>query len=190
MLIYDTTGIESYVAENNPKYLGKMAAQSKPIAKIDPTFDPSRGAAALLPKAAASNPAIKQQYINGHFCYAQKASVIANGLGNRSPRLKHICSSKYGRCVYVHQNKNLRLYPGIARDSLEFSKTYNCRTAVERSINTLKVTLGIANRKTSNTLSTKADLFLAGIVQLLCIVLAHKLHDKNLARRPRKLIAA
>ena len=49
--------------------------------------------------------------------------------------------------------------------------------------------LCISNRKTSNVLTTKADLFLAGIVQLLCVLLAHKLHDLKLARRPRKLIA-
>ena len=337
MLVYDTTGIESYVAENNPKFMGKMAAQSRSIAKLDPSFDPSGGAAALLPKAASSNPAVKQQYINGHFCYAQKVAVVANGLGivrhlelfddafkaahpeiqiekrtnhpeidkeigdstslkpvlldfkaahpnahysvfsadaafdsyenfsfllndyefqkaivplnprrgmpaadvgfnengtplcsadgtplkpcghanekHRSPRLKFICpksklvkfpdgkrsfrcqcqspcsSSKYGRCVYVPLNKNLRLYPGISRDDPTFAQIYNRRTCVERSINSLKDTLGISNRKTSNVLTTKADLFLAGIVQLLCVLLAHKLHDHKLARRPRKLIA-
>lgn len=337
MLVYDTTGIESYVAENNPKFMGKMAAQSRSIAKLDPAFDPSGGAAALLPKAAASNPAVKQQYINGHFCYAQKAAVVANGLGivrhlelfdddfkaahpemqiekrtshpeidkeigdstslkpvlldfkathpnahysvfsadaafdsyenfsfllndygfqkavvplnprgglpaadvdfnengtplcpadgtplkpcghanepHRSPRLKFICprsklvklsdgkhsfrcqcespcsSAKYGRCVYVSLNKNLRLYPGISRDDPAFAQIYSRRTCVERSINSLKGTLGISYRKTSNVLTAKADLFLAGIVQLLCVLLAHKLHDLKLARRPRKLIA-
>lgn len=81
MLVYDTTGIESYVAENNPKFMNKLDAQSRSIAKIDPTFDSSGGAVALLPSAAACNPAVKQQYINGHFCYAQKAAVVANGLG-------------------------------------------------------------------------------------------------------------
>ncbi len=34
-----------------------------------------------MPECAASNPAVKQQYINRHFCYAQKAAVVANGLG-------------------------------------------------------------------------------------------------------------
>lgn len=337
MLVYDTTGIESYVAENNPKFMGKMAAQSRSIAKLDPSFDPSGGAAALLPKAAASNPAVKQQYINGHFCYAQKAAVVTNGLGivrhlelfdddfkaahpemqiekrtshpeidkeigdstslkpvlldfkaihpnahysvfsadsafdsyenfsfllndydfqkavvplnprrglpaadvdfnengtplcpadstplkpcghanepRRSPHLKFICpksklvrlsdgkhsfrcqcetlcsSSKYGRCVYVPLNKNLRLYPGISRDDPAFAQIYSRRTCVERSICSLEDTLGISNRKTSNVLTTKADLFLAGIVQLLCVLLAYKLHDLKLARRPRKLIA-
>ena len=337
MLVYDTTGIESYVAENNPKFMGKMAAQSRSIAKLDPSFDPSGGGAALLPKAAASNPAVKQQYINGHFCYAQKAAVISNGLGivrhlelfddgfkaahpeiqiekrtnhpeldkeigdstslkpvlldfkaahpdahysifsadaafdsyenfsfllndygfqkavvplnprrsipaadvgfnengtplcpadgtplkpcghangkHRSPRLKFICPkskivkpaiggrtyrcqcetpcspSKYGRCVYVPLHKNLRLYPGISRDDPAFAQIYSRRTCVERSINSLKDTLGISNRKTSNVLTTKADLFLAGIVQLLCVLLAHELHNHKLARCPRKLIA-
>jgi hypothetical protein len=337
MLIFDTTGIESYVAENNPKFAQMKTRQAKAYAKINPAFDPVLGKAAFMPECAASNPAVKQQYINGHFCYAQKAAVITNGLGivrhlelfdedfkdlhpemiiekradcpemdkeigdstalkpvlrdfrnahpnfhygtfsadsafdsyhnyafllkecgfsksvipinprgglpaadigfnengtplcpkdgtpfkpdgsangaHRSPRLKFICPkykfvkmqndrytkrcqcttpcspAKYGRCVYVQQNKNLRLYPGISRDDPCFSTIYNRRATVERSINTLKDTLGVANRKTSNVLTTKADLFLAGIVQLICVLLAHKLHDVKLARRPRRLIA-
>lgn len=337
MLIFDTTGIESYVTENNPKFLRGKEQQVKSIAEIDPSFDPSRGAVALMPKAAASNPAVKQQYINGHFCYAQKAAIVTNGLGivrhlalldedfkqahpemriekrtnhpeldkevgdstalkpvltdfrtahpifrygtfsadsafdsygnytflmkeclfakavipinprgglpaagvnfnesgrplcpkdatpfyfhgvnrgeHRSTRFKYICpkskivklddgrsswrcqcdspcgGSTYGRCVYTYPDKNLRLYPGLPRDSDEFAQIYNRRAAVERSINTLKDTLGIQGRKTSNVLTTKADLFLAGIVQLLCVLLAHKLHNVKLARRPRRLIA-
>jgi hypothetical protein len=125
----------------------------------------------------------------------------------RSARLKFVCpksvrigttlicdcenpctDSKYGRCVYIQQNKNLRLYPGISRDDKKFAEIYNHRTSVERSINSLKDTLGIANRKTSNVLTTKADLFLAGIVQLVCVLLADKLHDRKLAWSPRRLI--
>jgi hypothetical protein len=336
MLIFDTTGIESCVAENNPKYMEKLAALSKSIAKIDPAFDASGGAAALFPKAAAKNPAVKQQYINGHFCYAQKAAVVCNGLGivrrlelfdedfkknhpemqiekrtnkpeldkevgdstalkpvlndfraahsdfhynvfsgggafdsydnysfllkdygfskaviplnprnsatafnvdfnengtplcpkdktpfnfhskcggkRRSARFKFICPKTrlvrtkcgatrrcfcenpcsnlpYGKSVYVYPDKNLRLYPGLSRDSEAFAALYNRRVCVERSINSLKDTLGLANRKTSNVLTTKADLFLSGIVQLLCVLLAKRLHDPKLARRPRRLIA-
>jgi hypothetical protein len=337
MLIFDTTGIESYVAENNPKFLRNKEQQAKYLSKIAATYDASLGGVALLPKVAASNPAVKQQYINGHFCYAQRAAVLSNGLGivrhlelfdedfrarhpelprekrtnnpeidkeigdstalkpvlmdfreihphlhygtfvgdaafysydnhkfllsdyhfkksiipmnprrrlpsadigfnengtplcpldgtpfqahgsanerHRSPRLKFICpqsklvktekgvswrcqctspcsTAKYGRCVYVQQNKNLRLYPGISRDDPAFESICNRRTAVERTINTLKDTLGVAGRKTSNVLTTKADLFLAGIVQLLCVLLADKLHDIKLLRRPRRLVAA
>jgi hypothetical protein len=90
---------------------------------------------------------------------------------------------------FTHPAKNLRLYPGIPRDSEEFANIYTRQTCVERSINTLKDTLDLQNRKTSNVLTTKADLFLAGIVQLLCVLLAYKLHDVKLARRPRRLIA-
>ena len=134
---------------------------------------------------------------------------IGNSGGQkRSPRLKWVChksapatkskhcscenpctSAPCGKCVYTYPHKNLRLYPGLSRDSEEFSNIYNRRASVERSIHSLKDTLGIANRKTSNVLTTKADLFLAGIVQLLCVLLADKLHDAKLARRPRRLIA-
>jgi hypothetical protein len=336
LLVFDTTGVESYVTENNPKFMAAKLRQAKSIAKANPSFDPEKGVYALLPDCAASNPAIRQQYVNGHFCYAQKAAVISNGLGivrhlelldeefkiahpeipvekrssspdrdkeigdstalkpvlldfraahpnfhydtftgdaafdsydnykfllkeygfsravvpinprnsadtnkefnqngtpvcpadktpflfhsvcggkNRSRRFKYICpktkvlrlpsrgvthrcfcetpcsDSKYGKSVCVYPDKDLRLYPGLARDSQDFSQIYKRRAAVERSINSLKDTLGVAGRKTSNALTTKADLFLAGIVQLLCVLLAHKLHDTKLARRPRKLIA-
>jgi len=320
LLIFDTTGIESYVAENNPKFPNTQVGKNVEYSGV-----------------AASNPAVKHQYINGHMCYAQRAAVVTNGLGvvrhlelldedfrekhpeipreprtkspeidkeigdstalkpvlldfraahpglrygtfsgdaafdsydnysfllkdcrferavipinprnsatadtkdfnengtplcpidqtpftfvgscrgvNRSLRLKFVCpktitlrlvsggwtrrcicenpcsDSKYGKCVYVYPEKNLRLYPGLSRDSDEFSSIYDRRAAVERSINSLKDTLGIANRKTSNVLTTKADLFLAGIVQLLCVLLADKLQDAKLARRPRRLIA-
>ena len=317
MLMFDTTGIESYVAENNPKFPHTKAGEFVELNGV-----------------AASNPAVKLQYINGHMCYAQRAAVITNGLGiirhlelfdedfkkshtemsiekrtnnpeidkeigdstalkpilndfrkihpnfkhstfsgdaafdsydnfhfllkeygfskavipykrkpatnisfnefgtplcpndstpfvfhsksggkNRSPRLKFVCpktesvkiqsggvtrrcfcdnpcsDSSYGRTVLISPNKNLRLYPGLSRESDEFAKIYNRRTAVERSINSLKDTLGVSNRKTSNVLTTKADLFLAGIVQLVCVLLSHKLHDFKLARSPRRLIA-
>lgn len=80
-LIYDATGIESYVAENNPKFFSSKLRQAKFIAKTNPDADPYRTVYGLLPDCAAANPAVKQQYINGHFCYAQKAGVLTNGLG-------------------------------------------------------------------------------------------------------------
>jgi len=337
MLIYDTTGIESYVAENNPKFLQSREQQAKYISRLNPSYDPSGGGAVLMPKFAASNPNVKFQYINGHFCYAQKAVVVTNGLGivrhvelldenfkqahpemqiekraghpehdkeigdstslkpvlrdfrakhptftystfsadaafdsydnytflfrelgfskvvipinprnsstsgdagfneagsplcprskepllfhskssgkNRSLRFKFVCpksirmkldsgnatwrseclnpctDSRYAKCVYVYPDKNLRLYPGLLRDGEEFAKIYNKRISVERSIGQFKQALGIAGRKTSNTVTTKTDLFLAGIVQLLCVLLADKLHNAKLAKSPRKLIA-
>jgi hypothetical protein len=80
-LIFDATGIESYVAENNPKFMTSKLRQAKAIAKSDPSFDPYKGVYSLLPDCSSANPAVKQQYINGHFCYAQKAGILVNGLG-------------------------------------------------------------------------------------------------------------
>ena len=335
-LIFDTTGIESHVAENNPKFMNSKLNQAKALAKTNPNFNPYRSVYGLLPDCANANSAVRQQYINGHFCYAQKAGILTNGLGivrridlfdevfkkkhpemvvskrsdnpdldkeigdskallpvlrdfraahpslayatfmgdssfdsyglygallgdfrfsravipmnprnsagsnpvefneagiplcptdktpmkyrgvctgkNRSTRIKFVCPksetvqsshgttcvcrcehpcspSAYGRCVYVYPGANQRLYPGILRDSPDWNTLYARRVVVERSIGSFKAVLGLENRKTFNTATTKADLLLAGIVQLLCVVLADRLHDYRLARRVRKLIA-
>lgn len=136
-------------------------------------------------KYQVKNRALRFKFV----CPKTKWSKTERGHSRRcfceTPCSDSIC----GRTIYVCPDSNLRLYPGLARDSQEFSEIYTRRTVVERSINTLKETLGVANRKTSNVLTTKADLFLAGIVQLICVLLAHKLHDMKLARRPRRLIA-
>jgi len=335
-LIFDTTGVESHVAENNPKFLNSKLRQAKAIAKIAPAFDPYKGVYSLLPDYAYANPNVKRQYINGYFCYAQKAGFLTNGLGivrhialfddefkaahpelpmekrsqnpdsdkeigdarallpvlrdfrtahpslaystfmgdssfdsydlysallgeygftraiipinlrnsataspaqfnesgiplcpddntplkfhsvcggkNRSKRIKFVCPksqtvksargatwrcrcentcspSIYGRSVYVYPNANKRLYPGIIRGTPEWDALYKRRTEVERSIGSFKAVLGIQHRKTYNTKTTKADLILAGIVQLLCVVLADRLHNRKLIRRVRKLAA-
>jgi hypothetical protein len=337
MLIKDTTGIESYVTENNPKFAMLKERQAKSYAKVNPGFDAEKGRHALMPQAAETNSEVKYQYIDGHYCYAQKAAILTNGLGivrhldlfdqdfrlrhseipfekrskdpkidkeigdstalkpvlrdfraahpnlhydtfsgdaafdsydnysfllkeygfkkaivpinprnttpydevgfnengtpiclatglpfkpngsaneaHRSPRLKFVCpksvhstlngrftrtcscetpctSTKYGRCVYVCQDKDLRLYPGISRDDPKFDALYKQRAAVERTISQFKLSLCLNDRKTSNVLTTKADLFLAGIAQLVCVLLAGRLNDHDIARRPRFLLAA
>ena len=338
MLNFDTTGVESYVAENNPKFAMSKERQAKSYAKVNPAFDAEKGRHAFMPQAAESNSEVKYQYIDGHYFYAQKAAVLTNGLGivrhldlldqnfrlrhpevpvekrskdpkvdkeigdstalkpvlqdfraahptlrystfagdsafdsydnytfllkeygckraivplnprnsatahetdcnengtplcprdktplilqgnsggkHRSLRLKYLCpksvitrladgrytkrctcenpcsDSNYGRCVYVYPDKDLRLYPGIARDDPAFDATYKHRAAVERAIASLKISLCLDGRKTSNVLTTKADLFLAGITQLVCVLLAGRLNDLSLARRTRLLLAA
>ena len=335
-LIYDTTGIESFVAENNPKFFNSKLNQAKYFAKKNPEYDPYRGVYSLMPECAAANSDVKRQYVNGHFCYAQKVAFLTNALGiirhidlfdeafkqkhpemqiekrendpdldkeigdstslfpilndfqtahsslyystflgdaafdsydnysallgrfgfrraviplnsrntnpnasvelnengvplcpldktplifsgkcggkNRSLRLKFVCpkseiirtecgtsrrcfcetpctTSDYGRCVYIYPDADKRLYPGILRDSPEWLQLYNKRTAVERSIGSFKSVLCLQGRKTFNTVTTKTDLFLAGITQLLCVLLADKLHEKKLLRRVRLLAA-
>jgi len=126
-----------------------------------------------------------------YICPKTKTLRLKSGGATRRCVCETPCSnSKYGKCIYVYPDKNLRLYPGLSRDDPAFETIYKQRAAVERSISSLKGTLCLQGRKTSNTLTTKADLFLAGISQLLCVLLAAKLHKPALARRTRLLLAA
>ena len=84
MTIFDTSGIEAWGTENNPKYANRIIKQLKAFAKahnFDENFDPYKAAYGSMPTHAAANPAIQQMYTNGHFCYAYKFGMITNGLG-------------------------------------------------------------------------------------------------------------
>ena len=84
MTIFDTSGIEAWVTENNPKYANRIIKQLKAFKKahnLDDSYDPYKAAYGSMPSHAASNQAIQQMYINGHFCYAYKFGIITNGLG-------------------------------------------------------------------------------------------------------------
>ena len=84
MSIFDTSGIEAWVTENNPKYANRIIKQLKAFAKahnFDKNFDPYKAAYGSMPAHATANPAIQQMYINGHFCYAYKFGIVTNGLG-------------------------------------------------------------------------------------------------------------
>ncbi|HHX61606.1 MAG TPA: transposase, partial [Epulopiscium sp.] len=84
MTIFDTSGIEAFVTENNPKYANKIVKQLKAYKKtygLDDSYDPYKAAYGSMPSHAAANPEIKQLYINGHFCYVYKFGIITNGLG-------------------------------------------------------------------------------------------------------------
>ena len=80
-LIYDPTGIKVNVAENNPKFLNTKINNAKKLAKNNPELNAHSLAYASMPESAKANPLAKQQYINGHFCYAFKAGILANGIG-------------------------------------------------------------------------------------------------------------
>ena len=84
MLLFDTSGIEAWVTENNPKYANRIIKQLKAFKKakkLDDSYDPYKAAYGCMPSHSAANPAIQQMYINGHFCYAYKFGVVTNGLG-------------------------------------------------------------------------------------------------------------
>ena len=84
MSVFDTTGLEAYVTENNPKYANQKIRQLKAWAKtmgFDKSYDPYKAAYGSMPTHASADPEIKQHYLNGHFCYAYKVGVLTNGLG-------------------------------------------------------------------------------------------------------------
>lgn len=83
-------------------------------------------------------------------------------------------TSPCGRMVYLYPEKDLRAYPGTVRGTEEWNNTYKIRTTAERSINHLKDSFGVAGRKTQNAKTLHADLILAGITQLISVLLADK----------------
>lgn len=341
--IFDTSGIEAWVTENNPKYANRIIKQLKAFKKsqnLDDSYDPYKAAYGSMPSHAASNPAIQQMYINGHFCYAYKFGVITNGLGivrditfyNKSflhahpdivvekksnspdedksladskvllpvladffqkhplinpksflgdaafdtieiyksllgdigfekafiplrvklsmkeegyalnengipccphdptlpmkregskshlkskiPTMKFVCpkmkweynpadkskrrvchcdnpctTSSCGRMIYIYPEKDLRAYPGVERGSAEWEETYKIRVNVEKSINHFKDSFCIAGRKTQNEKTLHADLLLAGITQLVTVMVADKIHQHQFIRSLKPLIA-
>ena len=331
-LIYDPTGMEAHVAENNPKFFNAKLKQAQKMSKSNSELKPHALAYSMMPETSEANPFAKQQYINGHFCYAFKAGILANGLGivrdiaffdedfrrahpevvsqktdnpeldkeigdsvslrpvltdffethptfsyktflgdsafdtydhyamlhdefhfdrvaiplnkrnsssahsdyaddgtpvcpidktpftylgksggeNRSLRFKYVChksehvrgsrnrictcetpctDSTYGRCAYTYPAKDFRLYPGIARGTEHWDNLYKHRVLIERSIYLLKDPLCGASRKSYSMRSAKADLLLAGITQLIGVVLAHAISKPHLYKSVRKLIA-
>ena len=83
MTIFDSSGIEAFVTENNPKYANRIIKQLKAYAKLkgfDESYDPYKVAYGSMPSHASANAEIKQLYINGHFCYAYKFGIITNVL--------------------------------------------------------------------------------------------------------------
>jgi len=333
VLTFDTTGIELFVAENNPKTLNALIKKLKSYYKDKPGVDPYKMAYSLMPSVAAKCPDAKQMYINGHFCYADKCGILTNGLGiirhiqflddsfkedhpelsvdkksdspdedksigdssalkpvlsdffklhphfhpdtflgdsafdtidvygflkndfhfskalipynvrNESPLpkvgfnqygyptcpkdsnldMKHIgrcrergradrdkwgcpkmrlckgkwvcdckepCSTaKCGRTAYTYDNMDFRTFPGIQRDSDEWVSLYKVRTVVERTINHLKTNMCVAGRKSRNHLTTKADVYIAGIASQFTAIVAHRMSYPHLIRSLKPLIA-
>ncbi len=341
MTIFDTSGIEAFVAENNPKFADRIVRQLKTFAKangFNASYDPHKAAYGSMPSHASANPAIKQLYINGHFCYVFKFGMITNGLGiirniqfyndaffkahpeievgkksdspgedksvhdarlliptlmdffkkhpvidpktflgdaafdsvgiykalfqdlhfdkayiplNHRAKLenkdytitedgipccphdpalpmkyegitrlrsgvqmfKFACpkvkwlkgadgkhrracqcdnpctSSSCGRMFYVYPEKNLRAYPGTIRGTKEWEDTYKIRAVIERTINYTKSSHCLADRKTQNELTLHADLILSGITQLITVILADKIHQRQFFRSLKPLIA-
>ena len=58
MTIFDSSGIEAFVTENNPKYINRTTKQLKTYASamgFDKSYDPYKAAYSSMPSHAASN---------------------------------------------------------------------------------------------------------------------------------------
>ena len=103
---------------------------------------------------------------------------------------KNPCTpSKCGRMIYIYPEKDLRAYPGVLRGTQEWNDTYKTRTVVERDINHIKENLCLAGRRTQNEKTLHADLILAGITQLITVILADKISHHEYIRSLKPLIA-
>ena len=91
--------------------------------------------------------------------------------------------------VYIYPEKDLRAYPGTLRGTEEWDNTYKIRTVVEQNIRHSKENLCLAGRHTQNEKTLHADLILAGITQLITVVLADKIHQHKYIRSLKPLIA-
>lgn len=333
-LAFDTSGIEAYVTENNPKFLNAIIRKLKRAHKNNPNVDIYKMAYGLMPSCASACKDVKQLFINGYFCYVYKFAIITNGLGivrhisfldedfkskhpeieldkksdspdedksisdskalkpvltdffklhpqtcydtflgdsifdsfstypmlmdefkfkkvlipinprnsntglpisdfneagwplcpfdtsktlkpigwtrekGRADRFKWGCPEthwdgrKYvchcsnpctdkpsGRMLYTSAGQNQRMYPGIIRDSKEWEAEYKIRVTVEKNIQYFKEPMCCGNPKTRDNLTIKADLLLAGITQLITVILADKLNQQQYFRSLRPLIA-
>lgn len=157
ILTFDTSGIELYVTENNPKTLNTLIRKLKTYYKNIPDVDPYKMAYGLMPSQAASYPDAPS--------LAMKYCGITYEKG-RTERIKWICpkvhmvKGKYvcdcknpcsnatkGRTTYTYENLNCRMFPGIQRDSDEWNSLYKIRTIVERAIDHLKINMCVTGRK-------------------------------------------
>lgn len=97
--------------------------------------------------------------------------------------------SKYGRVIYTSIDKNFRFYPGIVRGTTHWDNLYKQRIYIERSINTIKNTFNIDERKSFNSTTAKADVYFAAILQLIIVMIADKLKVPQYYKNIKKLIS-
>ena len=89
----------------------------------------------------------------------------------------------------MYPEKDLRAFPGAVRGTDDWNQTYKSRTVVEQTINHFKHNLCVADRKTQNDITLHADLLLAGITQLISVVLADKIHRLDCLLSVKPLVA-
>ena len=123
-------------------------------------------------------------------CPKMKWETGEDGKSHRVCHCEDPCTvSACGRMVYLYPEKDLRRCPGVIRGTEEWESTYKIRTSVERSINHIKDSFCLGDRKTQNAKTLHADLLLAGITQLITVVVADRIHKPEYFRSLKRLIA-
>jgi len=84
---------------------------------------------------------------------------------------------------------DFRMFPGIQRDSEDWVSLYKVRTVIERAINHLKTNMCVAGRKSRNHLTTKADVYLAGIASQFTAIVAYRMNRPEYIRSLKPLVA-
>lgn len=76
--IFDSSRIEAFVNENNPKKANRIIKQLKAYSKamgFDKSYDSYKNVYSAIPSHVSANTEIKQLCINGHFCYVFKFGI-------------------------------------------------------------------------------------------------------------------
>jgi len=127
---------------------------------------------------------------------------------NRSLRIKYECprmkrvpggcvlscsnpctTSKWGRMTYVYPKDNYRVNTPIPRNSDVWDFLYARRIVVEQTISRLKLPLLMGSLVTRDRVSIKADLLLAGCVQLITLIVAYRAGMLDKMRSSKSLVA-
>ncbi|WP_243447262.1 hypothetical protein [Clostridium tetani] len=98
-------------------------------------------------------------------------------------------SSPCGRIYHPTINKDFRLNCPIPRNTEKWNNLYKIRTTTERTNNIIKHPLGLSTLKINKTNSLKAELLLAGITQLITVIIGYKINNKNKILSIKSLIA-
>lgn len=136
--------------------------------------------------AKRKNGLIRYKFV----CPKMKWIKVTKGKYKRQCYCEKPCtSSSCGRMFYIYPEKDLRAYPGVLRGTDEWNETYKIRSVVEQGINHFKTSFCVAGRKTQNVKTLHADLLLAGITQLITVLLADKIRQHQYIRSLKPLIA-
>ena len=116
-----------------------------------------------------------------------------NKITKKSKRVchcNHPCTtSSCERMIYIYPEQNLRAYPGTIRGTKDWHSTYKIRGNVEKSIHHFKDSFCVAGRRSQNEKTIHADLLLAGIIGLVTLMVADKIHKHQYIRSLKPLIA-